>query len=103
VSRPTLMSIMLARHAECELAYKDHEGDVPEMSDENLAILRQALGLPEKTKAYRPYCLRCDLMPRVALREWGFECWHCHNRFGFDLKHIDRTLAQGSLKSEATS
>jgi hypothetical protein len=77
--------LLLARSLLVEEGYIIHETGY-EMTDEQLATLNKALTCcSPKDKTYRPYCMRCDLMPRVVLRPDGFECWHCHNTFGFDL------------------
>ncbi len=79
----SLINILTARMVTVEKGYLKFE-DGHEMTDAQLATMNEALGL-EKTKAYRPYCLNCTLLPRVVLKPDGFECWHCGNRFGFDL------------------
>lgn len=81
-----LLDSLMARAVQTERGYLAHENGY-QMTDEQLANLNAALGL-KKDKDYRPYCLRCDVMPRVALRAYGFECWHCKNQFGFDLQKI---------------
>jgi hypothetical protein len=84
-----LFERLVSRTLYIEKGYLKHE-DGHEMTDENLATLKVALGLNNKDKTYRPYCLNaergCD-MPRVFLRKQGdgFECPTCHNTFGFDL------------------
>ncbi len=89
---PALFDLLLARMRRTETGYKEHETGY-EMTDEQLAAMNAALRLT-KTKEYRPYCLNAEAgcsMPRVALRDWGFECMECGNRFGFDLTAILNT------------
>lgn len=80
---------MLSRTERIEKGYLKHE-DGHEMTDADLATLKKALGLDNKDKSYRPYCLNaekgCD-MPRVFLRKQGdgFQCPTCGNAFGFNL------------------
>lgn len=63
-----------------------------EMSDADLETMCKALGL-SKTKEYRPYCISrtCREMPRMELREYGFECPSCRNRIGFNLVRVTTT------------
>ena len=86
MSTRTLFDVLAERAEKTEHGYRSFE-DGYVMTDEQLVTLNAALGLT-KDKCYRPYCLRCDLMPRVAVRPYGFECWHCNNTFGFDLNKI---------------
>ncbi len=84
-NKDALFELLLTRTLMVEQGYKEHETGY-EMTDEQLATLNKAMAhCSTKDKTYRPYCLRCELMPRVALRPNGFECWSCHNTFGFDL------------------
>lgn len=80
---PNVIDWMCDRIDMIERGHLIHESGEP-MTDEQLAEMNAALGLT-KDKSYRPYCLRCNLGPRVALKADGFECWHCGNRFGFNL------------------
>lgn len=83
---PALVEVLAGRMDKIEHGHKSFE-DGYEMTDVQLGEMNAALGLT-KDKTYRPYCLRCDVGPRVALRRWGFECWHCKNTFGFDLQKL---------------
>lgn len=82
-----LVDAMMVRLNRQELEYHMHEEKNAFLTEEQLETMNAALGL-EKGPYYRPYCLRCDLGPRVALRSFGFECWNCGNKFGFDLRPI---------------
>jgi hypothetical protein len=82
----SLLDMLTERTLRVEGEYKKHEDGLV-MTTEQAATMSEALGL-EKGITYRPYCLACDLMPRVALKPFGFECWHCGNKFGFDLKPL---------------
>lgn len=79
----------LAAHAEwTEHGYRTTESNHV-MTDEQLAVMNQALGL-EKDRTYRPYCLArgcCD-MPRMELHPFGFRCPACHNQIGFNLERL---------------
>lgn len=80
---------LLRRVEENERGYLRHETGY-QMTDAQLATLNQALNLT-KDKTYRPYCVAngCKTMPRMALRPFGFECPHCANAIGFDLKRLN--------------
>lgn len=81
---------LLSHTLRTEQGHKAHETGYT-MTDEQLAALNAAVGGSPKDKSYRPYCLNVQAgcsMPRVALRPWGFECFECGNRFGFDLHKI---------------
>lgn len=88
MDQDSLFKMMLARTMYMEEGYKKLE-DGYEMTDEQLKEMNEGLHL-EKDKNYRPYCLKdgCDTMPRMALKEFGFQCPSCYNKINFSLIRI---------------
>lgn len=82
-----LIEILLDRVNRVEKGYLTHDEHI--MTEAQVDTLNKALPhCSKKDHTYRPYCLRCELMPRVAVKPFGFECWNCGNKFGFDLKPL---------------
>ncbi len=37
---------------------------------------------------WKPYCMKCDTMHRMEIRDYGWQCSKCRNKIDFNLMHL---------------
>lgn len=53
-------------------------------NDQKVAKFNKAK--PSNTKSdWKPYCLRCTIIARMELKDYGFRCRNCQSMIGWDL------------------
>jgi hypothetical protein len=56
-------------------------------ADERLEMLKAAkAGIWHE--GWKPYCLMCETMQRMAQRPYGFQCHYCRNMIGWNLNRL---------------
>jgi hypothetical protein len=56
-------------------------------SNEKLVMLKEAKS-GTWYDGWKPYCMMCSTMQRMAEKNYGFECTKCKNMIGFDLTRL---------------